>query len=137
MSAIEVDTSQLRDLSKHLTRAGVRAGARAFRIVSHHGLRLQARVKANAAGRPGPRIQTGDYNRSISLEVGVDAGAPTARVGTDKPQGRRLELGFRGTDRLGRTYNQPPFPHFGPGLDEIEPGFTADATEQMAQVIER
>jgi hypothetical protein len=137
MAAVEVDTSQLRDLSAHLARAGAKAGARAFRIVTHHGLRLQARVKANSAGRPGPRIVTGDYNRSHGLEVGLEGGAATARVGTDKPQGRRLELGFRGTDSAGRTYNQPPFPHYGPALDETEPGFTADVTEQMAQVLER
>ena len=123
--AMQVDTSQLRDLSRDLGKAGFTVGARAFKIVSHFGLQLQAKVKANAAGRPGPRMQTGDYNRSIELQVGIDGGAPTARVGTNRPQGRRLELGFSGTDSLGRTYNQPPFPHFGPALDEIGPAFEA------------
>lgn len=137
MSTVEVDTTGIRALSTAFAAAGIEAGARAFRIVRHHGLLLQTRVKANAAGRPGPRMQTGDYNRSIEMEVGLDGGAPTARVGTNRPQGRRLELGFRGTDSLGRTYNQPPFPHFGPAVDEIAPGFEADVLEQMAQVMGR
>jgi len=135
--SFQVDTSQLRDLSRDLGRAGLKAGARAYKIVAHHGLKLQARVKANAAGRPGPRMVTGDYNRSIMLEVGMDAGGPTARVGTNRPQGRRLELGFSGTDSLGRTYRQPPFPHFGPAIDEIGPGFEMDVQEEMAKVLDR
>lgn len=134
---LSIDASELAMLSRALTVTGIRAGARADRIVAHHGLKLQARVRANAAGRPGPRIQTGDYNRSITLEVGRDAGSPTARVGTNRPQGRRLELGFRGTDSAGRTYNQPPYPHFGPAIDQVGPGFEADVLEQMAQVMGR
>lgn len=110
-----------------LAALGVGAGARVFAVTRHHGMLLQAAVKRRAAlprtGPPGPRIWTGDYNRSIALQVKMTAGGPVASVGTNKPQGRRLELGYRGTDSLGRSYDQPPYEHFGPALDEITPLF--------------
>lgn len=45
------------------------------------------------------------------------AGVAESLIGTTAPQGRRLEFGFTGTDRLGRHYNQPPYPHVAPALD--------------------
>ena len=107
--------------------AGVDVKARA--VVRHHGALLQTKVKAHASkprtGPPGPRIQTGDYNRSIGVEFGGNAGWSRASVGTNAPQGRRLEFGFIGADALGRHYNQPPYPHFEPALREVEPLFVA------------
>lgn len=95
-------------------------------VVQHHGVLLQARVKAHAAGRPGPRMVSGDYNRSIGLRIRPrGANGTEANVGTNRPQGRRLEFGFRGVDSIGRRYDQPPYPHFGPALDETRPGFEA------------
>lgn len=106
----------------------------AVALVRHWGVRLQAQVKANASGRPGPRMITGDYNRSIALDV--DAGnQPAARVGTNRPQARRLEFGFHGVDSLGRSYDQPPFPHFGPAHSTIGPLFEAAAAELLGRVI--
>ncbi len=55
------------------------------------------------------------------METGQEGGNPTVTVGTNRPQGRRLEDGFVRADSLGRVYNQPPFPHVGPAKDEIEP----------------
>lgn len=86
---------------------------------------LQAQVQRNVSGRPGPNAPTGDYRRSINRRTEKRATGSVGQVGTDKPQGRRLELGFTGTDSLGRTYNQPPFPHFGPALDTVAPRFEA------------
>lgn len=106
-----------------------------------YGLELQAKVRANASGRSGvtytpvgggtpgeigPRVQTGDYRRSIRLSVrgaGV-GGEDVAEVFTNSPQGRRLERGFLGlTDSLGRTFHQPPYPHFNPALDDVGPRY--------------
>ncbi|HTJ49442.1 MAG TPA: hypothetical protein VL443_08330 [Cyclobacteriaceae bacterium] len=39
-------------------------------------------------------------------------------IGSDSPYARRLELGFNGTDSLGRTYNNPAEPYLTPALDE-------------------
>lgn len=88
-------------------------------VTARFGTLLQTRVRARASGRPGPRRQTGDYRRGISTQTAqVAPGVWAATVGTNSPQGRRLELGFVGADSLGRVYDAPPFPHFGPALDE-------------------
>jgi hypothetical protein len=99
--------------------------ARVQSVVSTYGFLLQAAVKRHATGRPGPNIITGHYNASIGVQISSTGGTAFAAVGTNAAQGRRLELGFHGTDSLGRRYNQPAFPHFGPALDEIEGPFEA------------
>lgn len=103
--------------------AAAGAGFMAARKVQHFAALLKTKVKAHASGRPGPNAPTGDYRRSITHEYGYDLGVYYAEVGTNAPQGRRLEFGFNGQDSLGRSYNQPPYPHFGPAVDEIEPLF--------------
>lgn len=110
-------------------RLGKTANARANRLVRHHGQLLKTRVQANASGRPGPNAPTGDYRRSIALELVTTGDVVTAYVGTNLPQGRRLEFGFHGADSLGRVYNQQPYPHFGPALDQTSGGFIAAMTQ--------
>lgn len=92
-----------------------RAMTGALRKTSQLGL---AKVKANASGRPGPRRVTGNYKRSMSVE---HIGPFEDSIGTDAPQARRLEFGFVGEDSLGRTYNQPAFPHWEPMRQWVEP----------------
>lgn len=94
-------------------------------VVQHHAMLLETRIKAHASGRPGPNAPTGDYRRSWTHEIATDGVLVTAAVGTKKPQGRRLEYGFVGADSLGRIYNQPPYPHVGPAVEEIRPLFVA------------
>jgi hypothetical protein len=84
---------------------------------------LQAAVQRNASGRPGPNVITGHYRRSINRRTEKRATGSVGQVGTDAPQAWRLEHGFHGTDSKGRSYDQPPFPHFGPALDEVAPKF--------------
>lgn len=81
-----------------------------------------AKVRANASGRPGPRRVTGNYKRSMNVEY---VGPYEAIIGTNAPQGRRLEFGFVGTDSLGRHYNQAPLPHWQPMADWLLPQFAA------------
>ena len=106
---------------------GMIAAARiaAHKTVVTFGARLQASVKRNASGRPGPNAPTGDYRRSINRRTTMRATVSVAEVGSGRVQARRLELGFVGTDALGRSYDQPPYPHFGPALTEITPLFEA------------
>lgn len=113
-------------LAADLTEMSRRAQIGGAMRVRYWGQILQTTVKARASGRPGPRAQTGDYRRSIDLEFGHDGMEVYAEVGTNKPQGRRLEHGFVGPDSLGRVFAQQPLPHFGPAFDEIEPRFTED-----------
>lgn len=83
-------------------------------------LRGQSIVRGKASGRPGPRVITGAYRRSINGQVQRTPGGARGVIGTNAPQAARLEYGFSGADRLGRVYRQPPYPHFQPALPEIE-----------------
>lgn len=94
-------------------------------VVQHYAMLLETRIKANASGRPGPNAPTGDYRRSWTHEISTNGMSVEAVVGTNKPQSRRLEYGFVGADILGRIYNQPPFPHVGPAVEQIRPAFLA------------
>jgi hypothetical protein len=55
--------------------------------------------------------------------VHTGADAVLAIVGTNKPQGRRLEYGYVGPDSLGRVYDQPPYAHVGPAMETVRPLF--------------
>lgn len=79
--------------------------------------KLLTAIRASASGRPGPRVQTGNYRRSWRIHPAKAGNSYTWEVGTDAPQGWRLEKGFVGVDSLGRRYNQPPFPHVGINAD--------------------
>lgn len=124
--SLNVDASDAFRVAREIDAASGKAAARATVVVRHHGQLLLTRIKGKARGRPGPRVVTGDYNRSWSLQLGIVNGGAAAVAGTNADQGRRLELGFVGEDALGRYYDQPPYEHAGPALDETEPGFTRD-----------
>jgi hypothetical protein len=79
--------------------------------------------RGNATGRdpsaPGepPKKVSGRLFKSISSLVTLEAnGNVIGLIGSDAPYAARLELGFVGTDRLGRVYNQAPRPAFRPAL---------------------
>ena len=122
-------TSNANLVAADLIATGVKAGAKAFAVTQNFGQVLLANVRRRASlprtGPPGPRLQTGDYVRSWSVTTTLGAMGPTATAGTNAPQARRLELGFNGTDSLGRRYAQPPYSHAGPALDETAPAFYA------------
>jgi len=68
-------------------------------------------------GHP-PAAPTGTLKARITHEL-----EPTkleGRVGTNLEYARRVELGFVGTDSLGRTYNQAPRPYLRPALHKCE-----------------
>ncbi|MFE5089459.1 HK97 gp10 family phage protein [Streptomyces sp. NPDC056638] len=102
-------------------------------VTQHYAMLLETRIKALASGRPGPNAPTGDYRRSWTHEMSSDGVTVTATVGTNKPQGRRLEFGFVGADSLGRIYNQPPYPHVGPAVEEISPQFLAALGQAISE----
>jgi hypothetical protein len=112
-----------------LTGLAVEVVEKRHRIVVHHGALLQTHVRRHASkprtGPPGPRLLTGNYVRSINRRTTRLPTMSMAEVGTNAPQGRRLELGFTGTDSLNREYDQPPYPHFAPGLEEVRELFAA------------
>ena len=67
-----------------------------------------------------PQSVTGTLRRSIHMTEVTALGGGTwqSKVAPTVIYGRRIELGFSGTDSLGRRYNQPPYPYMQPGLDK-------------------
>ena len=102
------------------------------RALSHHAWLLRTRIMAHAQGRPGPRRVTGDYLRTWTVVPLGPLGGHGYFVGSNAPQGPRLEFGFTGRDALDRHYDQPPYPHVGPAVAEAEPEF-ADAMDVIVQ----
>lgn len=79
---------------------------------------VEAKAKSNASGRPGPNVVTGTLRRSIYVEGPKSVGMGySAKVGPSVIYARRIELGYQGTDSLGRHYDQPAYPFLKPGLD--------------------
>lgn len=137
-------------LGKALEAAASRSQSGMAKAVYAAGALIQAEVRANASSAthpdrasaarghipgtgPGPNVATGNYRRSIQLTPTREGGNPVAYVHTNSAQARRLEYGFRGTDSLGRRYNQPPYPHFQPAADKAEDILAA----QIQRVLDR
>jgi hypothetical protein len=75
-------------------------------------------------GQP-PRKQSGMLFRSITTRVEVGGGHVVGHVGSNMAYARRLELGFTGSDSLGRIYDQAPRPYMRPGLVNALPAVKA------------
>jgi hypothetical protein len=97
---------------------------------------LRRRIQENAnTGIHGPR------EPHIPGTTGRFTGggrAVSASVWTNAPQANRLEYGFWGmTDRIGRTFHQPAYPHIGPAVDEIEERFAVQLDAVVASIAGR
>lgn len=128
MSMFDADFSNVNLTAKQFLQFQRNAAAGMDDILRDYSERYRQEVIKNASGRPGPEIVTGDYIKSITVHK---EDTDDYVVSTDAPQADRLEHGFVGRDALGRIYNQPPFPHWQPALDVIEPQLLA-AVEQAA-----
>jgi hypothetical protein len=116
-------------------------GPRIFEVTRKFGFLAQTKVRANMSGRSGaifhpegeedagppgeigPRAITGDLRRSVTVETAIDGTTVRAVAGSNEPQALRLELGFVGTDSLGRHYDQPPYPAWRPAYDDLTPKY--------------
>lgn len=126
MTDIDIRVVGGRSMAAHFRRVDRATAVKLRRAVQTNAQKLKTRIQANASGRPGPNVITGDYRRSWSVQFQMAGDAYMGTVGTNAPQGRRLEHGFVGVDRAGRHYDQPPFPHAGPAFDQTQPEFAAD-----------
>lgn len=84
-------------------------------------------AKAGTQGsRPGegPGVVTGRLRNSITVTSKGPVGATgyQATVAPTVIYARRLELGFKGSDSLGRVYNQPPYPFMRPAYEQLMAG---------------
>ncbi|MFI2620391.1 HK97 gp10 family phage protein [Streptomyces sp. NPDC018584] len=114
----------LDELAGRLEQSADRVGPEINRTVQQQARLARALIRERASGRPGPNIITGQYVASWRIEpFGVPHGGG-ATVGTDAPQGRRLEYGFYDmTDSLGRHFFQVPRPHVEPAVNELSPEY--------------
>jgi hypothetical protein len=124
------------ELADRLEHAAAKIGPAVQKAVKHTGTLGAARIRGFASGRPGPNVITGDYRGSWQPTATrrLPYGA-MCTIGTDRPQGRRLEFGFVGPDSLGRVYNQPPFPHVQPALPFIQDTLMASMRFAVAEVL--
>jgi hypothetical protein len=122
------------EAARNIANAGAYAVAAQLELAHDFGARMQAAVRGKATGRPGPNVITGQYLASILYLVQATAGGYEAVVYSDAPQSMRLELGFYGTDSLGRSYAQPSFAHFRPAYDQQYPYYVAAQARLAAQV---
>ncbi|MEU9615850.1 HK97 gp10 family phage protein [Streptomyces sp. NPDC048209] len=123
------------ELADRLDRAATRIGPAVQRAVRHTGELGRARIRGNASGRPGPNVITGAYRNSWETNTRRLPYGAMCTIGTNAPQGRRLEFGFVGPDSLGRVYNQPPFPHVGPAIGYIGATLTMEMRYAVAEVL--
>ena len=120
--SVSIRAPKADELARDLLRYAAVAEAGARFKIRHYGAKLHAKVVAHASqGRPGLLVRTGDYISRIKVDDrGSTRGHAQVRVYSEHPGANRLEFGFVGQDSLGREYNQPPYPHFGPALSEME-----------------
>lgn len=93
--------------------------------VKRHASQPRTAIRPRLGAAEGPRLLTGDYVRSINRRTVHHTTSSTTMVGSNDDRARRLEMGFVGTDSLGRNYDQADYPHYGPGLDEVAEPFRA------------
>lgn len=122
-------------LAAALDAAAARIQPAVASAVRHEGTLLRSLIQAHANGRPGPNVITGKYRASWRVVSERIAGGLSVTVGTNAPQGRRLEFGFVGPDSLGRVYNQPPFPHVQPSVDVLRPKFPEQIRKAVEEVL--
>ena len=115
VSGFEAGINALISAAQEATRTAVMTGA--------HLIEAQAKQSMNG---PGPQVRTGTLRRSINVidTTSLGAGSYQARIAPTVIYGRRMELGYHGTDSLGRSYANPgqrAYPYMSPGLNRSIP----------------
>lgn len=124
------------ELADRLTHAATHIGPKLREGVAHTGELGRARIRGNASGRPGPNVITGAYRNSWQAVTRPLPHGALCTIGTNAPQGRRLEFGFYDmTDSLGRHFFQPPFPHVQPALPFIGATLMAQMRLALTEVL--
>ena len=103
--------------------AAAQEAARTAVMTGAHLIEAQAKQSMNG---PGPQVRTGTLRRSINVidTTTLGAGSYQARIAPTVIYGRRMELGYHGTDSLGRSYQNPgqkAYPYLSTGLNRSLP----------------
>jgi hypothetical protein len=115
----EVTRKAVRDLGLRLTNYAKREASGPARAGLPRRNRKGEMIPYHAGG---PGVVTGTLRRSIlpRREGRVGAYSWFIEVAPGTPYSRRLELGFYGTDSLGRRYQQPPYPYMKPAREKTQ-----------------
>ncbi len=118
MATLEFDLLGVPEFVAALEAMDARASLACRNTVRDGAQMIQRQARMNATGRPGPRVRTGTLRRSITIKYPHRGGGGLyeAQIGPTAIYSRRIELGFDGTDSIGRTYHQPPYPYFRPAF---------------------
>lgn len=115
-----------------------RASVATKALVNDAAHAIEAQAKMNASGRPGPEVQTGTLRRSIHV-VGPEKISATgwqAQVGPSVLYGRRVELGFSGTDSRGHSYDgSAKYPYLVPAYETIAAYFPGRWEQAMRKAL--
>ena len=108
----------------------IRVGAAGAVAVKAAGLLVQGLGQARTPVLSGT-LRRSWHTESVSAPVGVYA----VRVGPTMVYARRIELGFKGADSLGRVYDQAPDPYVKPALVEARPRIRALVVTTISKAI--
>jgi HK97 gp10 family phage protein len=111
MQAFRDTLKAIEDAANKATETAVKKGAAL----------IEAKAKARSP------VLHGANRRSIHVEGPIPMGflGYSASIGPSMIYSRRLELGFSGTDAIGRAYHQAPRPYLAPGLADAQPELAA------------
>ena len=90
-----------------------------------------AALIVQSAGMEKTPVLSGTLRRSWKME----SKGLAAFVGPTMVYARRIELGFKGPDSLGRVYNQAPNPYVKPALDESLPAIQSYVSTTFARAV--
>ena len=91
-----------------------------------------AELIRNPAAQKAP-YKTGTLKRSIHIEKGEGM---EVLIGPDAPYGARIEFGYVGPDKLGRTFHQPAQPYLRPAFDENKDAAIREVGEALSILLE-
>ncbi len=107
-----------------------RVGAAGAVAVKSAGLLVQGLGQARTP------VLSGTLRRSWHTEsLPAPTGTYAVRVGPTMVYARRIELGFKGADSLGRVYDQAPDPYVKPALEEARPRIRALVVTTIAKAL--
>ncbi len=113
-------------LARKLERSANVLGERVDEACLRSAVRVLERARANAPVKSG-RLRDNLTIRKETLGVYTVLG--------DLPYTRRIELGFTGTDSLGRTYNQPGVFFLLRAADASRAGHASEVGKALAQTL--
>ncbi len=94
-------------------------------------------IREGLYGRPGPERLTGAlYDTMQALPPERTPTGGRAMAGSNQPYSLRLEKGFVGTDSIGRSYDQQPYPWLEPKVPQLQQRAHQLVTARIKKMLE-